>query len=288
MRACWLDRGLYPFHSRWLDVGPGRMHYVDEGQGPLVVMVHGTPTWSFLYRHLIAKLAKDHRVIAVDNLGFGLSDKPHGWTYRPEDHARNLKALIDRLGLTDITLMVHDFGGPIGLAYAVRHPDNVRALVLFNTWMWSLQATPAERLSKLMSGPLGRFLYQRLNFSARVLIRAAFGDKRKLTKEVHRHYIAPFGSPAERQGPWVLAKELIGSSDWYEDLWQRRERITAKPALLLWGMKDPAFGDAVLERWKAAFASPRVVRFPAAGHFVQEEAPQEVGGAVRTFFSGLD
>jgi haloalkane dehalogenase len=283
----WVDRQSYPFESRYLDAGPGRMHYVDEGQGPVVVMVHGTPTWSFLYRHLIRELSQDHRVIAIDHLGFGLSDKPAHWSYRPEDHARNLEILIERLGLRDITLVVHDFGGPIGLAYATRHPDNVRALVLFNTWMWSLQGTAAEKVSRLMGGLVGRFLYRRLNFSPRVLIKAAFGDKRKLTREVHRQYIEAFPDPAARQGPWVLARELIGSSSWYESLWECRALIVEKPALVLWGMKDPAFSKDALVRWKAVLTNARIIELPDSGHFVPEEAPEETARAIRLFLSGM-
>lgn len=287
-RNDWIDSNLYPYRSRFVDVGPGRVHYVDEGEGPVIVMVHGTPTWSFLYRGLIRDLARDHRVIAIDHLGFGLSDKPEDWSYRPEGHARNLETVIDRLGLRDIALVVHDFGGPIGLAYAIEHPENVRALVLFNTWMWSLRGTSSERVSKLMGGPVGRFLYHRLNFSPRVLVKVAFGDKRKLTREVHRHYIDAFPTPASRRGPWVLARELGASSDWYEGLWRRRDRLADKPMLLLWGMKDPAFQPTALERWKGTFPNARTVEFPDAGHFVQEEAPAESARAVRTFLSGIE
>lgn len=283
----WLDRSMYPFRSRYLEVDGGRMHYVDEGAGPVVLLVHGTPTWSFLYRSLIRELSRDHRVIAVDHLGFGLSDKSADRGYRPEDHARNLETAIERLGLRDITLVVHDFGGPIGLSYAIDHPENVRALVLFNTWLWSLRGTPAERMSRIMGGPVGRCLYKRLNFSPRVLVRAAMGDKRKLTKEVHRHYIRAFPTAAERQAPWVLAGALIGSSDWYDRLWQRRGRIAEKPALVLWGRKDPAFMPSDLERWRETLRSARVVEFPEAGHFVQEEVDAtELGAAIRDLIAG--
>jgi len=281
----WVDRSVYPFQSRYIDVDGGRMHYVDEGAGLPLVMVHGTPTWSFLYRHLIAELSQSYRVIAPDHIGFGLSEKPERWSYRPEDHARNLTTLIERLALRDVTLVVHDFGGPIGLSYAIEHPQNVRALVLFNTWMWSLVGTPAEKVSRFMAGPIGRFLYQRLNLSPRVLVKAAFGDKRKLTKRVHRQYIDAFPSPNERRAPWVLAKELIGSTDWYESLWRRRERIVGKPALLLWGMKDPTFGPDALARWKELLRDARVVEFQEAGHFVQEEAPEEAARRIGEFLS---
>lgn len=283
----WPDRALYPFESRYLDMECGRVHYVDEGSGPVLLMVHGTPTWSFLYRRLIAELSQDHRVIALDHLGFGLSDRPARWGYRPEDHARNLEALIEQLGLHDVTLVVHDFGGPIGLAYASRHPDNVRALVLFNTWMWSLRGTSTARLGKLMGSAFGRMLYERFNISPRLLIPMAFGDRRNLSKPVHRQYVAAFANPAERHAPWVLARELIGSSEWYDALWQQRAKLAVKPALLLWGMKDPAFGPDALARWKAALPLARCVEFPDAGHFVQEEAPEAAAREIRSFVAAL-
>jgi haloalkane dehalogenase len=273
--------------SRYLDVPGGRLHYLDAGTGAPLVMVHGTPTSSYLYRHLVAGLSAEYRVIAVDHLGFGLSDKPRDGAYRPADHARNLAALIESLGLRDITLVVHDFGGPIGLSYAIEHPDNVRALVLFNTWMWSLAGTPAEKASRMLSGALGRFLYTRLNFSPRVLLKAAFGDKSKLTPEVHRHYMAAFPSPGQRHAPWVLARELMGSTEWYEELWRRRAAIAGKPALLLWGMKDPAFGPDALARWRGELRAARVVEFPEAGHFVQEEAPSAAVRDIRAFLAAL-
>lgn len=277
----WVDRSEYPFASHYIDVDGGRMHYVDEGEGEPVVMVHGTPTWSFLYRRFIRELARTHRVIAPDNIGFGLSEKPERWGYRPEDHARNLASLIERLGLRDVTLVVHDFGGPIGLSYAVEHPENVKRLVIFNTWMWSLAGQKnVERASRLLGGILGKLLYLRMNFSPKVLLKSAFADKSKLTPATHRHYIAPFGSAAERVGPWTLAKELIGSSAWYARLWERRDRIASKPTLILWGMKDPTFGPDYLEQCRKLFTNANVVEIADAGHFVQEEleeAPRIVG-----------
>jgi pimeloyl-ACP methyl ester carboxylesterase len=275
------------FESRYVELPDGRMHYLDQGSGPAVVMVHGTPTSSFLYRKLIPPVAQTHRVIAVDHLGFGRSDKPAGADYRPAAHARRLEELVERLGLKNIVVVVHDFGGPIGLSYAIQHADNVRGLVLFNTWMWSLAGTPAERISRLFSGSIGRFLYTRLNFSPRVILKAAFADKRRLTKEAHRRYMDAFPTPAERVAPWILARELIGSTEWYDGLWQRRDRIAGKPALVLWGMKDPAFKPDDLARWRQVLTNARVVEFAAAGHFVQEEAPEEAAARMLEFLGTI-
>ena len=282
--ATWIDRNDYPFASHYFQTPAGRMHYLDEGSGSPVVMVHGTPTWSYLYRDLIRKISRHHRVIAADNLGFGLSDKPEGWSYRPQDHARNLELLIGHLGLRDITLVVHDFGGPIGLSYAVAHPQNVARLVLFNTWMWSLRGnTMVEKGSGFFGGGLGKFLYTKMNFSPKVLLKSFYGDKSKLTPNIHRHYLAPFASSSDRMSTWIFAKELIGSSDWFNGLWENRGRIASIPALLLWGMKDPSFDKEALARWKGLFLDATVMEFPDAGHFVQEEAPEKAAAAVEKF-----
>jgi haloalkane dehalogenase len=248
-------------------------------------MVHGTPTWSFLYRHLVRALAPEYRCIVPDHIGFGLSDKPPDWSYRPEDHARNLRALIEHLGLRDITLIVHDFGGPIGLSYALEQPENVRSLVLFNTWMWSLRGNRSvEMASRVMGSAFGRWLYKQLNISPRMLIPSMMGDRSKLTRAVHQHYIRAVPRPADRQGMWVLARELLGSSEWYAQLWQQRERLAHKPALLLWGMRDPTFPpDPFLGRWKGLFAQAQVEKFENAGHFVQEEGGERLLETVRTW-----
>ncbi len=154
--------------------------------------------------------------------------------------------------------------------------------------MWSLRGDRrTERASRFLGGPFGGFLYKRLNFSPRVLLPAVVGDRGKLTREAHRHYLAPFPRPADREAPWILARELIGSSDWYDRLWRMRDRIADTPALLLWGMRDPTFGAEVLERWEALFRHATTVRLPAAGHLPQEEEPETVRQAIRGFLARL-
>jgi haloalkane dehalogenase len=268
----WLDRGEYPFESRWLDVEGGRMHYLDEGEGAPIVMVHGTPTWSFMYRHLVKGLRARHRCLAPDHLGFGLSERPAAWSYRPADQARNLARFIDTLGLKNVTLVVHDFGGPIGLAYALDHPENIRRLVIFNTWMW---ATSGDRhfevFGRLLGGRIGRVLYERLGFSVRVMLRHVVADKTRYTRAVERHYLRALDGHAT----WVYARELLGSSAWYDGLWQRRERLARIPALLVWGMKDPAFG-AYLPRWRSVFQRAEVLPLADCGHAPPEERAPEV------------
>ncbi len=286
----WVDAAAYPFRPRRFDAGDGALSYVDEGAGPPVVLVHGTPTWSFLYRRLIPRLAAaGHRVIAPDHLGFGLSDKPADGRYRPEDHARRLAALLDALAaddpaFRDLTLVVHDLGGPVGLWYALERPERVARLVVCNTWCWPLGDDPnVARGARLLGGALGRVLYTRFDLETRVILPRVFADRRRLTPALRRHYAGPFPTPASRVPLWAVARGLLGSAAWYDALWARRARLGGEPALLLWGMRDPFFGPAYLARWRGALPDAEVAELPDAGHFVQEEAPAAVAARVLAF-----
>jgi len=238
----WIDRKEYPFKSHFLQLEMGKMHYVDEGSGEPIVMVHGNPTWSFLYRHLIKSLSKNYRCIAIDLIGFGLSDKPWNWSYSPEDHAKNLKLLIEKLNLENITFVVQDWGGPIGLSYAINSPENVKRLIIMNTWLWSTRGDPHfERFSKFMGGPIGRFLIKRFNFFVRVFMKKIMGDSSRLTASAHQHYLKALERPEERKGCWTFPKRIIDSNDWLNSLWSQSDKIKDKPALILWGHERHCF-----------------------------------------------
>jgi haloalkane dehalogenase len=287
----WVDRDGYPFRSRRLNLPDGTIHYVDEGpttpDAEPVLFVHGTPTWSFEYRHLVRALGATHRCIAPDHLGFGLSDRPAGADYSPEAHARRLRAFVDELGLGRFSLVVHDFGGPIGLPLALDDPGRVTRLVVLNSWMWSLadDAEMAKR-ARIVSGRFGRFAYRRLNMSLRLLTPSAYGDRRKLTKAIHRQYLEVFPDADSRERVlWALARALMGSSNFYDDLWRRRARLADIPALIVWGMKDIAFRPRLLPRWREALPGAQVVELPGAGHWPHEEAPEAVASALARFLS---
>jgi haloalkane dehalogenase len=280
----WLDRTAYPFSSSFFDTGAGRMHYVDVGEGPVVLLVHGTPTWSFLYRRLIEALRDTHRVIAPDLLGFGLSDKPQTEAVAPPRQAEHLQALVDHLALDRFTLGVHDFGGPIGLSLALDRPARIERLLLFNTWMWPRTDAATRWASRLFGTGLGRALYTRWNFSPNVMLPAL--THRRLPPDVHDHYRRPFPTAATRHAPWVFARDLVGASDWYAALWARREALESIPALLLWGEQDPGFGTDALQRWQALFAQVETETFPDAGHLPQEETPEAVWAAIRAGVRG--
>ena len=283
-REDWVDRDQYPFVSRFYAVPAGRMHYLDEGNGQPVVMLHGNPAWSFLYRHLIRQLRDEYRCIAPDHIGFGLSDKPEGWSYLPRDHSENLTSLLDELKVKNVTLVMQDWGGPIGMAYAVAHPENIAGLVILNTWSWPVDRDWYYRaFSGFMGGPVGRMLIRRRNFFATSVMKQAFGVKEKLTPAVHAQYLQALGTPAERKGCMVFPRQIIHSTAWLAGIWSRVSVLENLPALIVWGMKDIAFREKELQRWQRAFPRARTLRLEEAGHFVQEEAPEELFEAMLPF-----
>ena len=287
----WVDRDAFPFRSHWLELPEGRLHYVDEGADNRdrepILFIHGTPTWSFEYRHLLRALRGRRRCIAVDHLGFGLSDRPTDAAYTPEAHAKRLRAFVDKLGLHRFALVVHDFGGPIALPLALESPGRVTRLVAINSWMWTFADDPEmTKRARMVSGALGRFLYRRLNAPLRLLTPSAYADRRKLTKAIHRQYLAPFPNADGRERVlWALARALIGSSAFYDGLWQHRRRLASVPTLIVWGMKDTAFRPHLLARWRRALPHAAVAELEGAGHWPHEEEPEAVIGALEPFLA---
>lgn len=258
------------------------MSYVDEGRGPAVLFSHGTPTSSHEWRHVIRALSPSFRCVAPDHLGFGGSDRPEDADYRPEAHSARFQAFADALGLDDLTLVVHDFGGPIALPLALSAAKRVRALAVLNSWMWSFTGDrELVRVARFLAGPVGRLLYRRANLSLRVLMPYAYGDRAKLTPEIHAHYRARFPDPASRELVlWALARSLTGSASFFDGLWDRRDALSRIPSTVVWGMKDRALAPRLLPRWREALPHARVVEVPDAGHWPQEEQPEVVVSAL--------
>ncbi|MCA9936272.1 MAG: alpha/beta fold hydrolase [Anaerolineales bacterium] len=286
MIPTWIDQTEYPFTPQQFELPIGQMSYLDEGTGEPIVMVHGNPAWSFVYRHLIKGLRGKYRCIAMDHIGFGLSDKPFDWSYLPQAQAANLQIFLDSLDLRDMTLVVQDWGGPIGLSYAINNPERVKRLVILNTWLWPVNDDWYYRgFSGFMGSGLGRFLIRRYNFFAKSVVRTAFGDKTKLTPHIHAHYLNPLPTPQSRKGSWVFPREIIGSTDWLAQLWAQRERLTDKQVMIAWGMKDIAFREKELNRWRVLFPQAAVTRYADAGHYVQDEKGPELAVLVDEFMA---
>lgn len=277
------DPTEYPFTSRYFQVNGEQLHYIDEGKGDTLLFVHGTPSWSFDFRNVIKALSKTYRCIAIDHIGFGLSSKPAQYDYTTQAHSRTLEQFVLAQQLENITLVVHDFGGPIGLSFAMRHPERISRIVVFNSWLWSSVHDPGFiRFSKILKNPLLPFLYRYLNFSPRFVMPASFGAH-KLSRRLIKQYTRPFANPSQRYGPLAFARSLLHDQDWFELLWSQKEAIVSKPALFAWGMKDPVIGPAYLDKFAAGFAPAITLRLKNSGHFPQEEEPEAVAVSIHAF-----
>lgn len=287
----WLDRAAWPFTPRRHRTLDGELHFVDEGTGSPVVLVHGTPTWSFEWRHVIAGLAPRHRVVAVDHLGFGLSERPANASYTPEAHAARFahfmdarREAIDTHGSVDaITLVVHDFGGPIALDWALDHLDAIRRIVVVNSWMWSFTDDPLmSKRAAMIDNAFGRLLYRAANVSLRVIMPSAYGDRRRLTRAVHQQYLTPFADADSRERVlFALAHALRGSARFFDTLAARRDRLAPVPVDIIWGLRDSAFPPAMLDRWRAMCPHAIVHEMAESGHWPHEEQPELFVRALR-------
>ncbi|OCB19166.1 haloalkane dehalogenase [Mycobacterium malmoense] len=274
------DPTLYPFQSRWFDSSRGRMHYIDEGTGPPLLLFHGNPTWSFLYRNIVIALRDRFRCIAPDYLGFGLSDRPAGFGYTIEEHARVVGEFVDHLGLDGYVTMGQDWGGPISMAIAVQRAERVRGVVLGNTWFWPADDFSPKLFSRVMSSPPMQYAILRHNFFVERLIPA--GTERRPSDAVMEHYRAVQPSPDARKGVAEMPRQILAAHPLLARL--AREvpaKLGAKPALLVWGMKDFAFRPGpTLPRMRAAFPDHVLVELPTAKHFIQEDAPDRIAAAI--------
>ena len=276
----WVNKALFPFESKWITINGDTLHYVDEGEGDVILFAHGTPEWSFGYRDLIKDLRSKFRCIAADMLGFGLSDKNPDSDYTCQAHAARLKNLIEELGLKNITIVANDFGGAISMAYAINHPENVKAIILFNTWMWSLKddkhySGPA----KVMDTWIGSVMYLSFNAPVNIIMPSAYGNKKLLTSEIHTHYKKALRK-GERTAAYAFAKELMNASDWWQSLWEKADTLKDRKILFFWGMKDKFIPPRELTKWQQKFPQAQTIVFEDAGHFVQEEKPKEMVAAI--------
>jgi haloalkane dehalogenase len=280
----WLDRVAWPFAPRFCRLAQGALHYVDVGHGAPLVLVHGTPTWGFEWRHVIQPLAETQRVIVPDHLGFGLSDRPEDADYAPEAHATRFAAFMAAVvGDQRVSLVVHDFGGPIALEWALANAHRIDALVVVNSWMWAFDDDPVmQRRAAMIEGTVGRLLYRYANASLRLIMPSAYAERQRLTRAIHAQYLRVFPDADSRERVlFALARSLRGSGSYFRSLWERRDALATVPMSIVWGMRDSAFGPAMLNRWSAAFPHADVTRLDDAGHWPHEEQPQETLVALR-------
>lgn len=283
----WRDE--YHFTSRWLAVSKGAaIHYVDEGSGPPVVMVHGNPAWSFMFRRLISNLS-GYRRLALDHLGMGLSSRPgSGYGYRLKDRVRDFGAWMASLNLTEKAhIVVHDWGGPIGLSWAAANPDKVASLTIMNT---GLRRPPGWRLpSKLLlfeaTPILGRLLAVDFNLFVKGLVRT--GTLRPLTKAAESGFLAPYRLAAHRRALGAFIKDIPMSPkhpSWpaLKAVSEALGNLSDKPALLAWGMEDFVFGPPFLDDFQKRLPKAEVLALSLAGHWLLEDEPDKIIKALKS------
>jgi haloalkane dehalogenase len=279
-RPSWIPEQLYPFESHYVELGGARIHYVDEGSGPPLLLLHGNPTWSFLYREIISGLRDRFRCIAPDHPGFGLSRAPAGYGFTPAEHSGMLEMLVQHLDLGGITMMVQDWGGPIGFGVAIRQPARFSAFVIANTWAWPKSDPGTQAFSRLLGGPIGRHLILQRNFFVERAIPGSM-RLRRLPQEVMDAYRGPFPTPESRIPVHVFPREILRSRPWLAEIDRGLPALRDRPALLVWPTKDVAFREPERRRWESNFPDHRSVLLEGAGHYVQEEAPEEIVAAIR-------
>ncbi|MCB9592714.1 MAG: alpha/beta fold hydrolase [Sandaracinaceae bacterium] len=267
------------------------MHYLDEGSGPPVVMVHGNPSWSFYYRRLVTALSPTNRCIVPDHIGMGMSDKPGDdrYEYTLERRIDDLSRLLDHLALDEpITLIVHDWGGMIGMAWAAQHADRIARLVISNTAAFPL---PADRRFhaplRFTRTPLGGLLVRRFNAFSAAATRLCV-TRRPMPREVRDAYTAPYDSWDDRIATLRFVQDipLAPTDPGYAIVAATRDelhRFEQTPTLIVWGEKDFVFDAPFLRQWQKHLPDARVVRFPDCGHYVLEDAYEEIVPLVQRF-----
>jgi haloalkane dehalogenase len=280
-------RDLYPFRTARCAVGGGEISYVDEGAGSPVVLVHGNPTWSFYYRRLITALSPHHRVIVPDHLGCGLSSKPQEYPYRLQNHIDNLTLLLRRLDLGPVDLVVHDWGGAIGMGWATAHPELVRRIVVLNTAAFLSPQVPL-RIAVCKIPGFGDLAIRGLNGFAGAAVFMAV--EKPLPPEVRAGYLLPYRSWADRIANLRFVQDIPlhpGHPTWpvVDAIDRELTVLRKKPMLILWGGKDWCFTDHFLNGWLRRFPAAQAVRFDDAGHYVLEDAHEELVPRVVRFFA---
>jgi pimeloyl-ACP methyl ester carboxylesterase len=284
---------LYPFSSHYLETRGMRMHYLDEGprNAPPVLMLHGNPTWSFYYRNLVKALSANHRCIVPDHIGCGLSDKPgdEQYDYRLTSRIEDIDSLIDHLHLAaPITLVVHDWGGMIGFAWAVQNPQRIARLVILNTAAFPL---PEEKrmppaLSLVRDSRIGEFLVLRFNAFSGIAARVAF--KKPVSKEIRKAYTLPYDSPANRiaTARFVQDIPLSENDPGFDILLKTAEHLHLledKPCLIAWGEKDFVFDKTFLKRWLEYYPDAQINRYPDCGHYILEDGGPALIDTIKNF-----
>jgi pimeloyl-ACP methyl ester carboxylesterase len=282
--------GTYPFAPHYLDINGFQMHFVDEGDGEPVLLLHGDPTWGYLWRRFIPILAPHRRCIVPDQMGMGKSGTPESpYPYRLRNHIANLEALVLQLDLHELTLVLHDWGGPVGLGMATLHPHRIRRLVLMNTWAFApWPGAPFPKLIELIRSARGeKFVLEKNGYLEPAFLGTTHHPE-KLTEIIMDAYRAPFPTPASRRALLCWSRDIpVHETDpSYAEMKQIEERLprfNRTPTLLVWGMRDPVLPESVLRMWQQIYPHAITHEIDDASHFLQEDAPDLIVSFTQEF-----
>lgn len=280
-----IPREMFDADHKFVDLPSGaRVHYVDEGQGETLLFLHGNPAWSFQWRDLIRGLRGSYRCVALDYPGFGLSEAPAGFGFTPREQSLVVEELVDRLGLRDVTLVMQDWGGPIGLGLAGRRPELVRRVVLGSTWAWQTStSTPRGKFSLIAGGPIGEFA--QVNFNAFAVLGIDNGIVRELPAEVADVYVRPF-RPLHRRGIAAFYPgQITDATGYFAEVEAGLPRLADKRALIFWALKDVGFPRSDLARFEATFPDHKTIELPDADHFFFEDTAELMISEIRAFIA---
>lgn len=288
-----VPKQLYPFEGNTFDRAGLKLNYLDEGSGDTVVMVHGNPTWSFYYRNLVQAMSDRYRCIVPDHIGCGLSDKPGDdqYDYTLKSRVDDLEALLDHLGLIDnISLVLHDWGGMIGMAFASRYPERIKRIAVLNTAAFSLPQSkrfPAA-LWLVRNTPLGAFLVRGFNAFSGIAARVCC-KRKPLSKELRDAYTAPYDTWANRIATLRFVQDIpLSPKDRAWDIVAEVEaglhRFKDTPLIIFWGEKDFVFSNQFRDVWKQHFPDAPCHSKPDGGHYILEDYADEVIPKLRAFF----
>lgn len=280
-RPAWVDDELFPFKSHFVELDGNVVHYVDEGTGPTLLMLHGNPTWSFLWRDVIRALSNEFRCIALDYPGFGLSTATPGYRYLPEEHTDVVEALVEALAITEATLVGQDWGGPIGLAVAQHRPSTFDRLVLANTWAWPTNGDLYfEGFSRIGGSMPFRLLARRFDLVVNAFLPTGHRRRTPTAAEM-AHYRRAQSTPDRRQASAILPSRVIASRRFFTEIESGLAGIEHLPTLIAWGGSDWVFRTKERERLESTFPNHRTVIIEGAGLYVESDAPDEFAAAIR-------
>lgn len=280
----------YPFApASCILPGGHRLSYLDEGEGRPVILLHGNPSWSYLYRNLIAELRETNRCIAPDHLGCGLSDKPRDYPYRLADHIANLDCLLTGLGIEQCVLVMHDWGGAVGMGWAGRNPGRIAGLIVCNTAAFRSRRIP-WRIAVCRWPVLGALLVRGLNLFARgATLMAVRG---KMAPAAAAGFLHPYDSWAARIALHRFVQDIpldAGHPSWPTllEVEHGLGAMAGKPMLICWGGRDFCFNDAFYDEWRRRFPQAESHYFGGAGHYLLEDAFDGVSGRIRHFLNRI-